>query len=93
MAVSMGAIVSALATGAGGEISTAPMAQLPLVLVPAFLVPFFVMLHLSALFQARWPRYLGIQARRLHHLLQPIVCMHEVSHDIRKLNLLTSVSC
>jgi hypothetical protein len=53
VAVSTGAIVSALATGAAGEITTAPMAQLPLVLVSAFLVPFFVMLHLTALFQTR----------------------------------------
>jgi hypothetical protein len=42
-----------LATGAALEITTAPMAQLPLVLVPAFLMPFFVMLHLTSLFQAR----------------------------------------
>jgi hypothetical protein len=51
--VSTGATVSALATGAALEITTAPMAQLPLVLVPAFLMPFFVMLHLTSLFQAR----------------------------------------
>lgn len=54
VAVSTGAVVSALATGAAGEITTAPMAQLPLVLIPAFFVPFFVMLHLTALFQVRW---------------------------------------
>jgi hypothetical protein len=59
VAVSTGAIVSALATGAAGEITTAPMAQLPLVLIPAFLVPFFVMLHLTALFQARRLTVLG----------------------------------
>jgi hypothetical protein len=59
VAVSTGAIVSALATGAAGEITTAPMAQLPLVLIPAFLVPFFVMLHLTALFQARRLAVLG----------------------------------
>lgn len=53
VAVSTGAIVSALATGAAVEITTAPMAQLPLVLIPAFLVPLFVMLHLTVLFQAR----------------------------------------
>jgi hypothetical protein len=29
------------------------MSQLPLVLIPTFLVPSFLMLHLSALFQAR----------------------------------------
>jgi hypothetical protein len=59
VAVSTGAIVSALATGAAEEITTAPMAQLPLVLIPAFLVPFFVMLHLTALFQARRLAVLG----------------------------------
>jgi hypothetical protein len=31
------------------------MARMPLVLVPAFLVPLFLMLHLTALFQVRWP--------------------------------------
>jgi hypothetical protein len=52
-AVGTGALSSALATGAAGEITTLPMAQLPLVLVPAYLVPIFVMLHLASLFQAR----------------------------------------
>lgn len=59
VAVSMGTIVSALATGTTGEITTAPMAQLPLVLVPAFLVPISTMLHLTALFQARCPAVSG----------------------------------
>src|SRR5262249_50506983 len=45
-AVSTGGITSALATGAPGEVTTAPMALLPLVLIPAYLVPLFVMLHL-----------------------------------------------
>jgi hypothetical protein len=36
-----------------GNITTSPMARLPLVLIPAFMVPFFTMLHLTALFQAR----------------------------------------
>lgn len=35
------------------EITSAPMARLPLILIPAYLVPLFVMLHLAALFQAR----------------------------------------
>jgi len=52
-AVSTGALSSALATGAPGEITTGPMAQLPLVLIPAYLVPIFVMLHAAALFQSR----------------------------------------
>lgn len=60
VAVGTGGIVSALATGVAGEITTAPMAQLPLVLIPAFLVPFFVMLHLTAFFQARRLAVLGV---------------------------------
>jgi hypothetical protein len=52
-AVSTGALSSALATGAPGEITTGPMAQLPLVLIPAYLVPIFVMLHAAALLQWR----------------------------------------
>ncbi len=53
VAVSMGALSSALATGAAGEITTGPMAQLPLVLIPAYFVPIFFMLHVTALVQAR----------------------------------------
>jgi hypothetical protein len=53
VAVSVGGLSSALASGVAGEVTTAPMAQLPLVLIPAYLVPLFVMLHLAALFQAR----------------------------------------
>jgi hypothetical protein len=36
-----------------GEISITPMVQLPLLLIPAYLVPLFIVLHLTALFQAR----------------------------------------
>ena len=53
VAVSDAALNQSLATGAAGEVTVAPMAQMPLVLVPAYLVPLFVMLHLTALFQAR----------------------------------------
>ena len=53
VAVGTGALSSALATGVPGEVTTAPMAQLPLVVIPAYLVPIFVMLHLAALVQAR----------------------------------------
>src|ERR1700731_3640877 len=53
IAVSIGAVSAFLATGAPGEISTAPMASLPLLLIPAFLVPLFLMLHTSALMQSR----------------------------------------
>jgi hypothetical protein len=52
VAVSVGAL-SAMFPQLTGGVTTAPMAQMPLVLIPAFLVPFFVMLHLTALFQAR----------------------------------------
>jgi len=53
VAVSIGALSAALATGAAGEITTAPMATLPLLLIPAFLVPLFLMLHTAALMQSR----------------------------------------
>jgi hypothetical protein len=53
IAVSIGTASAFFATGAPGEISTAPMAALPLLLVPAFLVPLFFMLHIAALMQSR----------------------------------------
>jgi hypothetical protein len=53
VAVGIGVFDSAVATGAVGEATTGPMAQLPLVLIPAYFVPIFVMLHLGALMQAR----------------------------------------
>ena len=53
IAVSIGAVSAFLATGAPGEISTAPMATLPLLLIPAYLVPLFLMLHTAALMQSR----------------------------------------
>jgi hypothetical protein len=53
VAVSMGGLSSALASGVAGEVTTAPMARLPLLLIPAYLVPLFVILHLAALLQAR----------------------------------------
>jgi hypothetical protein len=53
VAVSSATINQILATGAAGEVTVAPMAQLPLLLVPAYLVPLFFMWHLTALFQAR----------------------------------------
>lgn len=55
VAVSVGGLLSALATGATGEVTTAPMAQLPMVFIPAYLVPLFVMLHLAALVQPPRP--------------------------------------
>lgn len=53
VAVSIGALVPLFAPNLLGSVSTAPMAQLPLVLIPAFMVPSGVILHLTALFQAR----------------------------------------
>jgi hypothetical protein len=52
-AVGSAAVNQMLAIGAAGEVTVAPMAQLPLLLVPAFLVPLFVIWHLTALFQSR----------------------------------------
>jgi hypothetical protein len=54
VAVGTGGLHSALASA--GEVTTGPMAELPLVLIPAYLVPLFVMLHLAALFQSRQHR-------------------------------------
>lgn len=53
VAISIGTLSALFATGAPGEISTAPMAMLPLLLIPAFLVPLFLMLHTAALLQSR----------------------------------------
>jgi hypothetical protein len=53
IAISIGTVSTLFATGAPGEISTAPMAMLPLLLIPAFLVPLFLMLHTTALMQSR----------------------------------------
>ena len=52
-AVSNAALIQSQATGAAGEATIAPMAQLPLLLIPAYLVPLFIMLHVTALIQAR----------------------------------------
>jgi len=53
VAVSMGTVCSGFIHGLALNVTTSAMAQLPLVLIPAYMVPFFVMLHLTALFQAR----------------------------------------
>ena len=56
VAVSMGVLSSGLFHGISalnGNLTTSAMNRLPLVLIPAFVVPFFIMLHLTALFQAR----------------------------------------
>ena len=52
-AITLGTAGTLIATGAAGEISTAPMATLPLLVIPAFLVPLFLMLHAAALLQSR----------------------------------------
>ena len=53
VAVSLGAICSGFLPGLTGTVTTAPMAQFPLIFVPAYLVPLFIMLHATALLQAR----------------------------------------
>ncbi len=56
VALCVGTLASLRASGATGEVTTAPMAYMPLVLIPAFLVPFFIMLHAAALLQGRQVR-------------------------------------
>ena len=53
VAVSLGAVGSFLMGRADTTITTAPMAGMPLVLIPTFLVPLFLMMHITALLQAR----------------------------------------
>jgi hypothetical protein len=53
IAISIGTLSALFASGAPGQISTAPMSTLPLLLIPAFLVPIFLMLHTAALMQSR----------------------------------------
>jgi hypothetical protein len=53
VAVSMGTICSGFIHGLTLNVTTSAMAQLPLVLIPAYMVPFFIMLHFTALAQAR----------------------------------------
>ncbi len=56
VAVSMGTICSGFLHGINGltgNVTTGPMARLPLVFIPAYMVPLFIMLHFTALFQAR----------------------------------------
>lgn len=53
VAVSLGTICSGFIHGLTGNITTSPMARLPLVLIPAYMVPLFIMLHFTALAQAR----------------------------------------
>lgn len=59
VAMSTGALSSFLATGVAGEITTTPMAQLPLVLIPVYFVPILFMLHIVALVQSRQEQVAG----------------------------------
>lgn len=60
VAVGVGALGPRIFDGDGAS-ATAPMTYLPLVLVPTFFVPVFIILHLTALFQAR---RLGRESRK-----------------------------
>lgn len=53
VALGEGTLNAMFATGAVGEISMDPMARLPLAIIPVYLVPILIMLHVSALMQAR----------------------------------------
>lgn len=53
VALGAAALSTALTGNSSGEVTMAPMTQLPLVLVPGYLVPFFAMLHLTAFLQRR----------------------------------------
>ncbi len=53
VAISMGTLCSGFLPGIPGNVTTSAMAQVPLVLIPAYLVPMFLMLHFTALAQAR----------------------------------------
>ncbi len=53
VAVSSGTLSSGFIAGLTGNVTTAPMAQMPLVLIPVFFVPLFIMFHIAALLQAR----------------------------------------
>jgi hypothetical protein len=58
VAISLGAVGSFLLAHSDTTITTIPMAGMPLVLIPAFLVPLFLMMHITALLQARSRRRL-----------------------------------
>jgi hypothetical protein len=66
VAVSMGALGSRLFTDNSATTVTAPMSYLPLVVIPTFFLPAFIMLHLTALFQARSIDGEGLRQRELN---------------------------
>lgn len=53
VAVGIGTLVAWGVIAVDGGVTTNVMGQLPLLLIPAFLVPVFVMLHITALIQAK----------------------------------------
>lgn len=53
VAVSAGVASSGFLGNLTNGVTTTPMSQMPLVLIPAFFVPLFVILHVTALLQAR----------------------------------------
>lgn len=53
VALATGALGTILVAGADAGVTTAAMAQMPLVLIPAFFVPVLFALHAAALLQAR----------------------------------------
>jgi hypothetical protein len=66
VAVSLGTISSGFIRGLTGSVTTSAMGQLPLVLIPAYLVPIFIMLHFTALSQARRLSHLGTRVGGEH---------------------------
>jgi hypothetical protein len=69
IAVSLGAICSGFLPGITGNVTTTAMARLPLVLIPTYFVPIFIMLHVTALAQAR--RLARSANSRSHEVLNP----------------------
>lgn len=61
VAVTIGAIGPLFAPSFYSAVPTDPMLRLPLVLIPTYLVPMFLMLHLTALLQARQLRHRAIR--------------------------------
>ena len=53
VAIGTGGLTAVLANSSPGEITAAPMTELPLLLVPGYLVPLLLMFHATALLQAR----------------------------------------
>jgi hypothetical protein len=88
-AVSTASVNQVHATGASGEVTAAPMAQLPLLLVPAYLVPLFFIGHVTALLQARRfasvepPLPIGASAAGRHPEADAGASSQELSHAPR----------